>query len=641
MARQPKSKMSKEARDFISKKIKTLMRDFNKTGKIGNSQPPNRSAAQRQAIAVAFSMAQREGYKVAKNAEERHNEVLALEEAFDLEEKDFALAQECVAAGGHEFSESMNKIFGTFMPILLEDNAQTNQYFRRNQYMGPQSLNANNVRFLQTILNMACNPQNYNLDIEPMPLECSRCGAVDWRVNNRWSPPSHPGLTFQQVMAMGVTTQCKLCGIHHAANQEAQHGEGLCVPLYDEITICKECEGQAWLGVGNNNRNIYINIGEPDQQQILLVPIDSWKQTHGKGKCRPEAEIHCEHCDLTFTIGQGNTWNYRSMDHFKELHGSREDEKELDAKGELDYDLCWGWKGYKISVADMKRYARNMMGLAPYEFNALNRNELLSMLISNEITPLEIVNMKKAKKSGATPAPAAPAAKPASIEELSPQEIYGLLSKKPGLFENLMNYYHQQHGAEGEERKKNINLVLDQGGFFRTSYPYPYIQPSSYTTKILGGRDVFFKKGIMTVDILNEREDSIDVLVKDFKGEGIFNDNKEPLEGNKKFKGRVIFGLSKGLYRREDEVWQEMVDWDEDDKINGISNDWENLSWGAEGHYISMVGDEEVMNENYKVRDKIKGMETVKDTLIPLILTLGLLSVVIGNNYLKGDDSGI
>ncbi len=602
------------------------MRDFDKTGKIGNSQPSNRSAAQRQAIAVAFSMAQREGHKVAKNAEERHNEVLALEEAFDLEEKDFALAQECVAANGHEFSESMNKILETFMPILLEDNAQTNPYFRRSQYMGPQTLNPGNVGFLNRILDMACNPQNYNLDIEPMPLECSRCGAVDWRQNNMWGHPTHPGQYFQNIVAMGVTTQCKLCGIHHPANQEAHHGVGLCVPLYDEITTCEECEAQAWLGAGAN-RNININIGEPNQQQILLFSIDTWKNQHGKGKCVAEAEIHCGHCDLTFTIGQGNTWHYKSMDHFKELHGSQEDEKELDAKGELDYDLCWGWKGYKINVADMKKYARNIMGLEPYEFNALNRDELLFMLIFNKITPLEIVGMKKEKKSGATPAPAAPAAKPASIEELSPQEIYGLLSKKPGLFENLMNYYHQQHGAEGEEGTKNINLVLDQGAFVRTSYPYPYIQPSSYTTKILGGRDVFFKKGIMIVDILNEREDSIDVVVKGFKGEGYFRDNKEGLEENKNFNGRIIFDLHKRLYRREDEIWHEMVNWDERDKVNEVSNDWENLSRGAEGNYIAMVGDEEeIKGEGLDIGNTSASVR-LTDTILPVLFTIAIFSI--------------
>ena len=597
------------------------MRDFDKTGRIGNSKPSNRSAAQRQAIAVAFSMAKREGHKVAKGAEDYHNEVLALEEAFDLEEKDFALAQECVAENGHEFSESMNKILETFMPILLEDNAPTNQYFRRNQYMGPNNINVGNVGFLNTILNMACNPQNHNLDIEPMPLECSRCGAVDSRQNNRWRHPTHPGKNFQQIMAMGITTQCKLCSMNHPVNQEAQHGVGLCVPLYDEITTCEECEAQAWLGEGLD-RHININIGEPNQQQILLSSIATWKNQHGKGKCVAEAEIHCGHCDLTYTIGQGNQWHYKSMGYFKKLHGSQEEEKDDKAKGEIDYDLCWGWKGYKISVADMKKYARNLMGLEPYEFNALNKDELLSMLISNEITPLEIVDMKKAKKSGATPAPAA---KPASIEELSPQEIYGLLSKKQGLFENLMNYYHQQHGAEGEEGTKNIDIVLDKGSFVRTTYPYPATPQSSYTTKIAGGRDVLFKNGILTVDIINEDEESIGFVIKRFRGDGIFFDTGEKLNEHKDLEGRVILDLDKQLFQREGKIWQEMVGWDEKDNTPKRNDDWENLSWDAEGTYISMVGDEEGLKRKYALMEDDSPYSRISNTAIPVVFSLVMI----------------
>lgn len=65
-----KSALSKPVKDFISSKIKKIMYEYDKTGMIGKSKPANRNAALRQAIAVAFSMAKREGFKVPKKAEE-------------------------------------------------------------------------------------------------------------------------------------------------------------------------------------------------------------------------------------------------------------------------------------------------------------------------------------------------------------------------------------------------------------------------------------------------------------------------------------------------------------------------------------------------------------------------------------------
>ena len=62
--------MTKEGRDYVSRKIATIMRDWKKTGKIGNSSPKDSKTAQRQAIAVAFSMAARKGFKGTKKAEE-------------------------------------------------------------------------------------------------------------------------------------------------------------------------------------------------------------------------------------------------------------------------------------------------------------------------------------------------------------------------------------------------------------------------------------------------------------------------------------------------------------------------------------------------------------------------------------------
>ena len=64
------SGVSKKGRDFISDKIKLLMGEYRKTGKIGNSTPKDAKAAQQQAIAISFSMAARKGFKgTKKNAE--------------------------------------------------------------------------------------------------------------------------------------------------------------------------------------------------------------------------------------------------------------------------------------------------------------------------------------------------------------------------------------------------------------------------------------------------------------------------------------------------------------------------------------------------------------------------------------------
>ena len=630
MAKQSKSKMDKPARDFVSTKIKTLMRDFDKTGKIGNSKPSNRGAAQRQAIAVAFSMAQRKGHKVSKGAEDYHNEVLALEEVFDLEEKQFALAQECMAARRHEFSESLDKIFKTFLPLLLEDNPRYNQYLLHNQYMGPSNISANNTGLMNLLMDMAGNPQNYDLDIEPMPLECSRCGARDLALNNQrrghWGHPEHPGWTLQQAINMGPTTICESCNLHFSQNQGEAHGKGVCIPLYDEITTCEYCNNQDWLGKGVGQRRIVIqNQGEPDFN-LDLIGKETWKDMHGKGYCVPLEVINCEDCGGAYTIGP--KYNYHDVASFAEFHGSQDDERKLVAIDSLDNDLCWGWKGYKINVTDMKGYARHYIGLEPYEFNALNKDELVSMLIAeHDTTPMAIMDWKRVRNQGENPAPAAPAA-PASIEELTPPEIYDLLSKKQGLFENLMNYYHQQHSAEGEERKTNVNLALDEKGFIGTTYPYPANPKSSYTTKIAGGRDVAFRNGDLTVDIIDEREDSVDLIIKGFRGAGTFKDTGEDLQGNRDLIGRVILDLNKTLFQRDDNIWQERVEWD----MKNEDLEWDNIHWGAEGRYIGMVSDEENMAiEDLNTNGGFLSVIRV-ETIIPVVLALTLFSIFSSKN---------
>ena len=71
-----KSAISPPAQAYITSQIRTLMFEYGKTGKIGKSKPKTRNAALRRAIAVSFSRAKQEGYKVPKKAEEYHSEGL-------------------------------------------------------------------------------------------------------------------------------------------------------------------------------------------------------------------------------------------------------------------------------------------------------------------------------------------------------------------------------------------------------------------------------------------------------------------------------------------------------------------------------------------------------------------------------------
>ena len=59
------SKQKKQG--YVSNKIKKIMRDWKKSGKIGTSVPKSAKAAQRQAIAVAYSFAERQGHGAESN----------------------------------------------------------------------------------------------------------------------------------------------------------------------------------------------------------------------------------------------------------------------------------------------------------------------------------------------------------------------------------------------------------------------------------------------------------------------------------------------------------------------------------------------------------------------------------------------
>ncbi len=60
--------------DFISDKVSIIMSEYDDTGKIGRSTPRTRRAAQKQAIAIAYSMAQTQTFAATEG--EIQNDIL-------------------------------------------------------------------------------------------------------------------------------------------------------------------------------------------------------------------------------------------------------------------------------------------------------------------------------------------------------------------------------------------------------------------------------------------------------------------------------------------------------------------------------------------------------------------------------------
>ena len=61
--------------DFVRDKISRIMKEYKTNGMIGRSKPRNKKAAQKQAVAIAYSMAERENF--AASEMEMHNDSLA------------------------------------------------------------------------------------------------------------------------------------------------------------------------------------------------------------------------------------------------------------------------------------------------------------------------------------------------------------------------------------------------------------------------------------------------------------------------------------------------------------------------------------------------------------------------------------
>ena len=131
------SAISPPAQAYITSNIRALMFEYGKTGKIGNSKPKTRNAALRRAIAVSFSRAKQEGYKVPKKAEEYHSEGLTtdtykiqdsfIRNIYDAHPKNIN-SRNSLKIGGERFNFSEGNISGYVlrkndksMDILISD----------------------------------------------------------------------------------------------------------------------------------------------------------------------------------------------------------------------------------------------------------------------------------------------------------------------------------------------------------------------------------------------------------------------------------------------------------------------------------------------------------------------------------------
>ena len=57
---------SRKKTDFISDKISFIMDEYKQTGLVGRSRPKNKKRAQKQAVAIAYSMANRENFAASE-----------------------------------------------------------------------------------------------------------------------------------------------------------------------------------------------------------------------------------------------------------------------------------------------------------------------------------------------------------------------------------------------------------------------------------------------------------------------------------------------------------------------------------------------------------------------------------------------
>jgi hypothetical protein len=312
-----KSALTKPAKEFISSKIKKIMYEYTKTGMIGRSKPANRNAALRQAIAVAFSMAKREGFKVPKKAEEYHSEVFALEEEV------INLLTPCYERGYHRFEPNPNVdatdiLVGGFQDAYLDNYEDVYLDFDgRDTY-----------------------EQLYEGQI------CLDCGAEFSGNDNEFTWPNHPEIreeledTYESLYDLidyGPHSVCEVCNEKMGGlyDEPDEHGLGRCVP--EQEIKCGVCGEVGAIG-----------------ENFTYTTLEDWNNSHGEGFCVP-----IEKGDFTILkkpgfnsyprMGNNLRIDYATVEDYEKIHGG---ENPLSQDGRI----------YTMTVREIDALERSMDG---------------------------------------------------------------------------------------------------------------------------------------------------------------------------------------------------------------------------------------------------------------------------------------
>jgi len=312
-----KSALSKPAKDFISSKIKKIMYEYDKTGMIGKSKPANRNAALRQAIAVAFSMAKREGFKVPKRAEEYHSEVFALEEEV------INLLTPCNVRGHHRFEPNPNVDVNDMVIESINDAYIDNYDDVYIEFDGRDT-------YEQLYFGQSC------LD----------CGAEFSGNDYTFTWPNHPEIleeieemneSLYELIEVGPHSVCEVCGEKMGGyyDDPEEHGMGRCVP--EQKIKCDVCGEEASIG-----------------ENFDYDSIDTWDNLHGEGVCVPIriGDIAIQKV-LHFTSyprnHNGIEINYATVEDYEKIHGG---ENPLSQDGRI----------YALTVKEIDALEKSMVG---------------------------------------------------------------------------------------------------------------------------------------------------------------------------------------------------------------------------------------------------------------------------------------
>ncbi len=310
------SAISPPAQAYITSNIRALMFEYGRTGKIGNSKPKTRNAALRRAIAVSFSRAKQEGYKVPKKAEEYHSEV------FSLEEEVIDLLNNCYERGYHRFEPNphldINDILIGNLDELYLDNYDEVEIDLDGKELYEQLYGGQS---------------------------CLDCGA-ELNMQGLFTWPNHPDIeeeieetneTLEDLINYGPHTVCEVCNekIGDYYDGPDEHGIGKCVA--EQIVKCDDCGEGALIG-----------------EFFDFDSIDIWNNSHGESVCVPikKGDFTIQkvlHFNSYPRNHNGIEINYATVEDYEKIHGG---ENPLSQDGRI----------YALTVKEINALEKNMVG---------------------------------------------------------------------------------------------------------------------------------------------------------------------------------------------------------------------------------------------------------------------------------------